>query len=612
MPEAARSCAETLSVLLEWFETNKVTYNEEAIEVVAQQQTRRGSNIVSANGIGIVAKRDLIDEEPLVVIPKSAVISTASSALANIFEDEELGGSLALCITVMYELAQGIESPWYGYLQSLPKRADIPLLWDIDSRKWLAGTDVGKWVERDEQSVREDFKVLQKLVVDYPAVFVSQNGIDWNHFGCFLDVASLVSSRAFMVDEFRGNSMVPFADIFNHLTAGANVHIESEENVCVLCGNEYGCEHMEPLDDSDSDGDDERHGGCESHSDCEGHGQSDADSWADEEEGGETEDEEEEESDGEEIPILIDHSGNPILAAPDKMDIDDTGSAYKEDENDEASLTDEEDLMSGTLDMVVYQTCKAGSEVFNTYGDHGSAYLLHRYGFCDKDNIFDSVVLDTDDVMQAFSVAVSEKRAEDMALLLSQSAGMFEQRHRAQQESSENEGDDSDEDESEDEEIGLEDGVETEAKPPVFSIDAPGHPDLNLATLLVLGLAEDSVFTQIAESPSVLRHFFPIIRRFWAAFQDKLDAGASVSAAMRVANKDKVVKQSTVGMVCRATQLLAEKRLAQLGDNSLLKNKPTDPTLRARWESAKQMRTNEAAVLQQCIKRYKKAASKLL
>ncbi|KAJ2828471.1 hypothetical protein IWW50_001374 [Coemansia erecta] len=617
MAGTARSSAEILRVLLEWFEKNKVTYNQEAIEIVAQQQTRRGSNIVSESGFGIVAKRNLIDEEPLVVIPKSAVISTAVSALTNIFEDEKLGGSLALCITVMYEMAQGEESPWHGYLQSLPKCADIPLLWDAESQKWLAGTDVGKWVARDEESLREDFEILQKLVADYPAVFVSQNGVVWDDFGCFMDVTSLVSSRAFMVDEFRGNSMVPFADIFNHLTAGANVHIESEEAVCLLCGNEYGCEHMEPFDDSDADSE------HDDHSDCESHGQSDAGSWDDEDadedydDDGINSDNSEEESEGEEIPILVDRDGNPFIDASEKMDVDEDDSD-KHSEDDEASLTDEEDMMGGTLDMVVYQTCKSGSEVFNTYGDHGSAYLLHRYGFCDANNDFDSVTLDTDDVMQAISIAVSEKRAADVATIIARSRSMFEPCHRAKQEDSEGGGAESDaeaSDTEEDEEASDEedeDDDEEGAKPPVFSIDAPGHPDLNLASLLVLSLAEESVFEQVAESQDVFCHFFPIIRQFWSAFQDKLDAGASIAAALRVANKDTVVKKDTVGMVCRAAQLLAEKRLAQLGDNSLLKNKPSDPTQRARWESAKQLRANEASVLQQCAKQYKKAASKLL
>ncbi|KAJ2456275.1 hypothetical protein EV183_000202 [Coemansia sp. RSA 2336] len=590
MAEAAQS---SVSVLLNWFEENKVTYNEEALEIIATQ--KRGSKLVCGHGLGVVARRDLIEDEPLVVIPKHVVISSATSALANIFEDEAISGSLALCITVMYEISQGEESPWFGYLQSLPRQADIPLLWNPEAQKWLEGTDVGKWVKRDEQSLRDDFEIVQGLVDQYPTVFVTNDLVDWSDFGCFLRVTSLVSSRAFMVDEFRGNSMVPFADIFNHLTNGANVHIESEDQVCLLCGNEYGCEHMEPLDDSDEENDEE---------DEEEWGSENEEDWGDEGNESENEDDEsEEEEDGEEIPVLVDQQGKPAYNVAEKMQID----KHETDSSQEGSVVDEADMLGGTLDMVVYQPCKAGSEVFNTYGDHGSAYLLHRYGFCDANNTFDSISLDFENILHAITTAISEKRAQDMKVIISRFASRLQPCHRAKVDSK-----DLDEDEEGEEESEEEEDEEEADKMPEFSIDAPGHPDLNLATVLSLAFAADSVFEQVMESPAVFRQFMPIIRRFWAAFQDKLDSGASIMAALRAANKDAVVKQSTVGMVCHAVHMLAEARLKQLGDNSLLKNKPSDNLQRSRWENAKQLRTNEAAVLQQCIKRYKKAASKLM
>ncbi|KAJ1951144.1 hypothetical protein EC988_004133, partial [Linderina pennispora] len=138
------SNSEKLQRLLAWFKENKVTYNEEAIQIVERTATKTHGNIVS-DGFGVLARRDLVDEEPLVVIPKAAVISPATSPLANLFDDEQLGGSLALCISVIYEMSLGADSPWSGYLQSLPRRADIPLLWNDEAKAWLEGTDVGKW-----------------------------------------------------------------------------------------------------------------------------------------------------------------------------------------------------------------------------------------------------------------------------------------------------------------------------------------------------------------------------------------------------------------------------------------------------------------------------------
>ncbi|KAJ2330503.1 hypothetical protein GGI00_003674, partial [Coemansia sp. RSA 2681] len=176
MPEASQSGAEKLRVLLEWFAENKITYNEEAIKIVEQQPAvtppaaSKGAAALS-HGFGVVSLRKLESEEPLVVIPKSAVISAATSALANIFIDAGIGGNLALCIAVMYEKSLSVDSPWYGYLQSLPECADLPLLWDAQARSWLKGTDVGQWIDRDEASLLEDFGVLQELIAEYPVVF---------------------------------------------------------------------------------------------------------------------------------------------------------------------------------------------------------------------------------------------------------------------------------------------------------------------------------------------------------------------------------------------------------------------------------------------------------
>ncbi|KAJ1814507.1 hypothetical protein LPJ56_004834, partial [Coemansia sp. RSA 2599] len=454
------SSTEKLQILLQWFEDNKVTFNEEAIEVVQHEPAKRGSNIVSSGGLGIVARRNLQHEEPLVVIPKAVVISAATSALANIFYDEDLAGSLALCIAVMYEMSLGKQSPWYGYLQSLPVSADIPILWDAQARKWLDGTNVAKWLERDDVSLRDDFETLQKLLADYPHILASQNGIDWSSYECFLNVASLVSSRAFSVDVFRGNSMVPFADIFNHKTAGENVHIESEEMVCPLCGEAFGCEHMEGLeamdaeDGSESDDDEEdshKHNADEA---CE-------DGYEDVEDGSEDEEEEDDDDDdeeiGEELPLLIDAAGNPILEEPEEGGMDgDLQQDQGSDEYDDVESgsegnkeEEEEDKWLDSLDMVVFKPCKANSEVFNTYGEHGSAYLLHRYGFCDTQNPFEAVSLDPDMVFQALAVAKSETRASEVASLVSKFRDLFVDFHRAKSNDEEEEDEEDEEEEEE-------------------------------------------------------------------------------------------------------------------------------------------------------------------
>ncbi|KAJ2506312.1 hypothetical protein IWW47_001644, partial [Coemansia sp. RSA 2052] len=149
---------------------------------------------------------------------------------------------------------------------------------------------------------------------------------------------------------------------------------------------------------------------------------------------------------------------------------------------------------------------------------------------------------------------------------------------------------------------------------PRFSIDAPGHPDLNFAAVLVLGLADEAVFAKASQSEQVFRHYFPVIRRFWAMFQDELDSDTPVPAAFRKANQDGAVKKSSIGMVANVVYRLAEARLELIADDAALGEKPaadSDSAMASRWENAKMLRGNERKTLSQCIKTYKKIAAKL-
>ncbi|KAJ2746519.1 hypothetical protein GGI20_001294 [Coemansia sp. BCRC 34301] len=631
MPEANQSNTEKLRVLLEWFAENQITYNKEAIKIVEQEPgamspaTSKSATVLS-HGFGVVSLRRLESEEPLVVIPKSAVISAATSALANIFIDAGIGGNLALCIAVMYEKSLGTDSPWYGYLQSLPECADLPLLWDAQSRSWLKGTDVAQWLDRDEASLLEDFGVLQALVAEYPAVF--GGSFKWDCFKSFLKVASLVSSRAFSVDVHRDNSMVPFADLFNHHTAKENVHIVCEEMVCPVCGEAFGCDHMDALEELDA-----HDVASESESDgtSESEGDEDSDNGSEQsrEESGDSENDDDhfsEEEVGEELPILVGIlDGAATNESPQQQQDDDVNMEPVSDKQSDESDADaeKEDELVDTLDMVVFRPCKANTEVFNTYGEHGSAYLLHRYGFCDIKNPFDSVTLSTEDVMQAFSISVSEQRAKDVTAVIRRFVDLFEPCHRAcgQEEGYDSESDAHDNDKEEEEEDDdedvhedSEDQTESDQDAPRFSVDSPGHPDLDLAALLVLGLADETVFAKASQSEQVFRHYFPVIRRFWAMFQDELDSDTPVPAAFRNANQDGAVKKSSIGMVANVVYRLAEARLLLVADDDVLGEKPaidSEPSMIGRWENAKMLRSNERRTLLQCIKTYKKIAAKL-
>jgi hypothetical protein len=49
----------------------------------------------------------------------------------------------------MYEIAQGEDSPWYGYLQSLPFKEDLPVFWSEDEQDYLKGTEMEGALKND-------------------------------------------------------------------------------------------------------------------------------------------------------------------------------------------------------------------------------------------------------------------------------------------------------------------------------------------------------------------------------------------------------------------------------------------------------------------------------
>lgn len=139
----------------------------------------------------------------------------------------------------------------------------------------------------------------------------------------WMKAASLVTSRAFQVDEYHGESLVPFADLFNHRPENEHVHFTTLSEVCSECGL----------------------GDCA----CGEDGWEDS-SAADEEMAG---------SDDDEVPEAV-----PIA------------------EEEMASNHDKDDI----LEMIVHYQIEAGEEVYNTYGQQSNANLLRLYGFCEQKN----------------------------------------------------------------------------------------------------------------------------------------------------------------------------------------------------------------------------------
>ena len=59
-------------------------------------------------------------------------------------------GGCPLALAVLYEIAQGEKSPWYGYLQALPEQGeDLPIFWEEQEKDWFHGTEMESAVHND-------------------------------------------------------------------------------------------------------------------------------------------------------------------------------------------------------------------------------------------------------------------------------------------------------------------------------------------------------------------------------------------------------------------------------------------------------------------------------
>ncbi|THH06654.1 hypothetical protein EW146_g9543, partial [Bondarzewia mesenterica] len=77
-------------------------------------------------------------------------------------------------------------------------------------------------------------EVARRLLLERTGMGTSLRG--------YCDAYALVSSRAFVVDAYHGLGMVPVADAFNHAQEHG-VHLETDFDVCAVCGSLAECAH---------------------------------------------------------------------------------------------------------------------------------------------------------------------------------------------------------------------------------------------------------------------------------------------------------------------------------------------------------------------------------
>ena len=337
------------------------------------------------------ASADVRVGDVLVEIPKAWCLTprTGSVSLAVPEDDLEDLDEAALILAVMYERAKGEASAWWPYFRRLPSDHEpIPTLWSDDDKKYLAGTDVAGRLKRDAPVLRADHARIMDAcrahAENLPAFFpdgvcpppiATEDEVEGSDseaadaseaeaprleveegpfgFRAFLAAASLVASRAFHVDDAHGQGLVPVADLFNHAGGGReHVHFEGGEA-------EDGV-------------------GTDAESDAESAESDDARVEA-------------------ELERLArdDPSGATSFEAFEALEKEgrakpaQSQATYGDDEDSDpngANGASNARARGDALRLVAVAAAKRGDELFNTFGDHGNALLLHKYGFAEWTN----------------------------------------------------------------------------------------------------------------------------------------------------------------------------------------------------------------------------------
>ena len=313
----------------------------------------------SVRGSAVLTTQPFDVGEALAVIPKSAVLSIRTAACAAVLHplvtEEGIAPDAALNVAVAHERMLGVQSRWYTYLRTLPAFEPLPALWpDSVLTRLLKGTGIDEEARHRRRELQAEYRQIVRALRRLGAEDIA----DCMSCSSYVHAASLTSSRAFYVDAWHGEALVPFADLLNHKSAlvpeGASLEGDGDE--------------------------------------------------------GEESNEEAEEMQEEEEATLHDArvasvrrreaAHRAALSFGVSLEMDTTL------HNLEAEEGEEEAEDNGHVALVALRPLPAAVECFNTYGEHGNRRLLSDYGFTLKSNPLDVAELPWRTLLTAASAAV--------------------------------------------------------------------------------------------------------------------------------------------------------------------------------------------------------------
>ncbi|KAJ3021328.1 UNVERIFIED_CONTAM: hypothetical protein HDU68_009691 [Siphonaria sp. JEL0065] len=452
--------------LLKWFKDQKISYNPNLMTIHYNSDIDEFH--ITANKVA------LKPEAILGSIPKVSCLSVKNCAIADLIDEADFVGTLALTLALLFERTHNLAhpdrpSPWTPYLNSLPQRAPTPLFWSDQNLSLLSQTDTPATIYKT--SLRSDFDTLiLPFLVKNPSLFPPTLRSTEEYWQDFQDASSIVTSRAFAIDTFHGDALVPLADLFNHKSGAEHVHIQGDGDVCVFCGAvEGGCDCLWSDDEEEGEHEHDHEGGCCGGDEGHEHGEEeeDDDEMTEEELSGlsikelktilkqigvdssdclykkdlvakllenynesknekgrkggkqkEDEEDEEEEWEDEDGSDDEEHDDEWLFKLEEPIPdlVDTAGGKKKKGGNNKPAPPryniqdeDQEQEVEDSLEISIVRPVKPNGEIYNIYGDHTNAKLLNLYGFAEQDNPNNTVKVNIEYLLETLKDIVGER-----------------------------------------------------------------------------------------------------------------------------------------------------------------------------------------------------------
>ncbi|KAG4303601.1 hypothetical protein PCK1_000119 [Pneumocystis canis] len=284
------------------------------------------------DGFFVYTKTSLKKNTIILKVPKNKILSPKTSELSYILNDPKMTSVISVCIAYMHEKSLGQKSLWYGYLQIMPNKVDIPKLWNHE-KNWLKGTEIDYIGGLDTSELEEVYIKQIRPFVRKNKKILNQTMFTYDNF---INAISVVRSRVFEIDKFHNLGLVPFADMFNHRATKEHIHFQTFYEVCKYCGSSTYCDHIK-------------------------HTQNDYYELIENK--------------------TINNTNNQIK----NIFINNSLKLNNQEKNIQ--------LYDDTCDVIIYNSPHALDELFNTYGMHGNDVLLSRYGFAIPQNKWDRITM---------------------------------------------------------------------------------------------------------------------------------------------------------------------------------------------------------------------------